>query len=123
MEISSITDPTAINSIMDPNRKTLSEIALQQSEEAASEPQSSYAISYNQPGIKVNISQQGVQANANNGIIPATVSSVQTTDYAKDYLQAVQLVEENQPDIQIREKTQLSETELDRIRQELTQTM
>jgi len=132
MEISAITDPSALNSIADQSRKAANIVQQQpqpQSEKAAAEQQPAEAISYSQSGITVNISEQGMEASkkieTSQAAPVATPASAyvnaQTTDYNKVYLEAKQLVEENLPDMQIRERTQISETELDRIHKEQAQ--
>jgi len=137
MEISTITDQAAFNGISDLNKKA-STVAVQQQaqpEKAAAVQQSEQApaeaISYNQAGISVDISEQGMEASKKNEMPAQTApaatptqpaySNLQTTDFNKEYLEARQLVDENLPDMQIRERTQISETDLDRIRQELSQ--
>jgi len=123
MEISAITDSAALNGIADLNKKTSNVVVQQQPqpEKAVVEQQSGVAISYSQPGIAVDISEQGMEASKKNKI-PATVyGNPQTADYNKIYLEARKLIDENVPDMQIRERTQISETDLDRIRKELAQ--
>ena len=124
MEISSITDPTALNNITDLSRKAANVVQQQpQADKAITEPQASEAISYNQAGISVDISEQGMEASKKTETqTPAAVyNNPLTADYNKVYLESRQLVEENLPDMEIRERTQVSETELDRIHKELTQ--
>ena len=119
MEISTITDPAALNGIADLNRKTLNAQPQPQPEKVTVEQQPAEAISYSQAGITVDISEQGMAASKKNEMPVAAYGNSQTADYNKMYLEARQLVEENLPDLQIRERTQISETELERIRKEL----
>jgi len=122
MEISAITDPAALNGIADLNRKTPNVVVQQQPqpEKAIVEQQPEKALSYSQSGITVNISEQGMAASKKNEIPAAASTSIQAPDYNKMYLEVKKLVDENLPDLQIRDRTQVSETELERIRRELS---
>jgi len=120
MEISAINDPAALNGIADMNRKASNVAAQQQPqpEKTATEQPSTEAISYSQSGITVDISEQGMEASKRNAASAPVNNNPETTDYNKVYLEARTLLDENLPDMQIRERTQISETELDRIRKE-----
>ncbi|MCL2833696.1 MAG: hypothetical protein FWD78_11040 [Treponema sp.] len=105
---------SALNDITELSKKASNAVVPQQLQpgKAITEPQQQpETISYSKPGIQVDISQQGMRASA----------VLQSADYSKMYQEAKQLITENMPDNEIRAKTQMSETELDKIRKELSQ--